>query len=258
MDDEQASHVPPPSLPLVAHCDNGAGALELQALLGASAQGARSGPDRSRQRYVRGPVSLSSMAFSEPDDEDYHLDEPLPYVALGDTRIWLEDNALDISIRPIRATVRPEHRDAFRRFWNFIEAQAHRGNGDKGLETLLQIECFEGVGWVDDVLEYLGRQTRVCSLMHSAGLRVTTTKSADEPRKAPDASSAGSSGARSRFRACKESLAPRGPTRPSWTTSRRLVCYPRRLRNSRLAVVRSARIRDTVGDGIAAAGYPLA
>ena len=99
-------------------------------------------------------------AFSGPDDEYYYLEEPLPYLALGYARSWLEDNALDISIRPMRATVRPEHSDAFQRFWNFIEAQAHRANGDKRLETLLQIECFEGVGWVEDVLECLGPQTR--------------------------------------------------------------------------------------------------
>jgi hypothetical protein len=110
--------------------------------------------------FVESLMKAVPEAFSEPDVEDYYLNEPLPYVALGDTRIWLENTALDISTCPMRAKVRPEHSDAFRRFWTFIEDQAHRGNGDKRLETLLQIECFEGVGWVDDVLEYLGPQTR--------------------------------------------------------------------------------------------------
>ena len=87
-------------------------------------------------------------------------DEPLPYDALGHARIWLEDNALRISIVPRRARLRPEHADVFRRFWDFVEAQAVSGRGDDALETLLQIECFEGVGWVEDLSEYLGPRTR--------------------------------------------------------------------------------------------------
>jgi hypothetical protein len=73
-------------------------------------------------------------------------EEPLLYVALGDARIWLEDHA---------------HVEVVRRFWDFIEEQAQRGKGDRALETLLQIECFEGVGWVEDVSELLGPATRV-------------------------------------------------------------------------------------------------
>jgi hypothetical protein len=110
--------------------------------------------------FVESLMKAVPEAFSGPDDERYYLGEPLPYVALGDARIWLENNALDVSILPMHASVRSEHTDAFRRFWNFIEAQARRANGDEALKTLLQIECFEGVGWVEDVLEYVGPETR--------------------------------------------------------------------------------------------------
>jgi hypothetical protein len=88
------------------------------------------------------------------------IDEPLAYVALGSARAWIEEHALRITIVPPRATVRPEHADTVRRFWAFVEDEAVAGRGDDQLETLLQIECFEGVGWVEDVIEYVGPRTR--------------------------------------------------------------------------------------------------
>lgn len=86
--------------------------------------------------------------------------EPLSYAALGDARIWLEQHALRTSILGRKATVRAEHEDVFRRFWAFVERQAEAGRGDTDLETLIQLECFEGVVWIDDVLDYLGPATR--------------------------------------------------------------------------------------------------
>ena len=99
-------------------------------------------------------------AFSDSSRAGY-LEEPLPYIALADARVWLEENALDISFRPMRATVRPERVEVMQRFWEFVEAQAQRADEDSRLKTLLQIECFEGVGWVEDVSDYVGPATRV-------------------------------------------------------------------------------------------------
>jgi hypothetical protein len=84
----------------------------------------------------------------------------LAYPALGDARIWLEEHAIAVRRKPPRASVRRGHEDAVRRFWDFVEAQAVAGAGDDDLENLLQIECFEGVGWVEDLGEYLGPRTR--------------------------------------------------------------------------------------------------
>ena len=97
-------------------------------------------------------------AFTDRDAEDFR-EEPLAYTALGHVRIWLEENALQVSFLPRKARVRAQHVDVFQRFWDFVETQAcsHRGDGE--LETLLQIECFEGVGWVSDVSAYLGPRT---------------------------------------------------------------------------------------------------
>lgn len=99
-------------------------------------------------------------AFGDAAAREYYLEaERLTYSALGDARIWIEEHALDVSLRPRRATVHSEHVDVVRRFWDFIEVQAQSGKGGRELETLLQIECFEGVGWVEDVAEYLGPAT---------------------------------------------------------------------------------------------------
>jgi hypothetical protein len=107
--------------------------------------------------FVESRMAAIPEAFTDAADLN---DEPLPYVALGDVRMWLEDNALNIALRPMRATVRAEYVDVVRRFWDFVEWQAQRGKGDRALETLPQIECFEGVGWVEDVSELLGPATR--------------------------------------------------------------------------------------------------
>jgi hypothetical protein len=113
------------------------------------------------RRFVERLIATVPEAFADAGDREFYLDdEPLSYPALGHARIWLEDNALRIRILPRRARVRPDHVDVFRRFWTFIEEEAQSGKGDDDLETLLQIECFEGVGWVEDVLEYLGPATR--------------------------------------------------------------------------------------------------
>jgi hypothetical protein len=111
------------------------------------------------RRFVDELMAAVPEAFTDRDAEDFR-EEPLAYTALGHVRIWLEENALQVSILPRRkARVRAQHVDVFQRFWGFVETQAGRGRGDGDLETLLQIECFEGVGWVSDVSAYLGPRT---------------------------------------------------------------------------------------------------
>jgi hypothetical protein len=114
------------------------------------------------RRFVESLMAAVPEAFADPDDREHYLgDEPLAYPALGDARIWLEDHALAISgvVRP-HAEVKAEHADAFARFWGFVESQAQAARDDATLRTLLQVECFEGVGWVGDVTPYLGPETR--------------------------------------------------------------------------------------------------
>jgi hypothetical protein len=111
--------------------------------------------------FVEALMAALPEAFAEAGEDVYDLDgEPLSYPALADARMWLEEHALKISVLPRRARVRPEHADAVKRFWDFVEEQARAGKGDTELETLLAIECFEGVVWVEDVGEYLGPATQ--------------------------------------------------------------------------------------------------
>jgi hypothetical protein len=107
------------------------------------------------RRFVEDLITAVPEAFP---DRERQLEDPLPYVALGEARIWIEEHALRIKRHPMRATVRPEHADALRRFWDFVETHAATADGD--MKTLLQIESFEGVGWVEDVSDYLGPATR--------------------------------------------------------------------------------------------------
>jgi hypothetical protein len=109
----------------------------------------------NEREFVDAVIAAVPEAF---DDVSDYLAEPLPYVALGDARMWLEEHALQIGVLPRRARVRPELEEAFRRFWAFVEEQAR--DADDDMKTMLQIECFEGVGWVEDVIEYVGPATR--------------------------------------------------------------------------------------------------
>ena len=111
--------------------------------------------------FVEALMAAMPEAFDGPTArEDFLDDEPLTYPALGHARIWLEDHAIKVRWVPLRASVRPGREDVVRRFWAFVEDQALAGAGDVALENLLQIECFEGVGWVEDLGEYLGPRTR--------------------------------------------------------------------------------------------------
>jgi hypothetical protein len=60
------------------------------------------------RRFVESLIAAVPEAFAVPDDQ---LDDPLPYVSLGWAPSWLEEHALQISLLPRRASVRPEHAD---------------------------------------------------------------------------------------------------------------------------------------------------
>jgi hypothetical protein len=117
---------------------------------------------------VTGPKDNQSLmatvpeAFADPGDREYYLgDEPLAYPALGNARMWIENHALELSgMARLHADVKTGHADVVTRFWDFVESQARDARQDTALRTLLQVECFEGVGWVEDLVEYLGPETR--------------------------------------------------------------------------------------------------
>jgi hypothetical protein len=113
------------------------------------------------RRFVEALMAAMPEAFDGPSAREHYLDgQPLPHPALGDARIWLEDHAIRVPWLGRRARVRRGREDVVRRFWGFVEQQAQAGAGDAHLETLLRLECFEGVVWVKDLDEYLGPRTR--------------------------------------------------------------------------------------------------
>ena len=72
--------------------------------------------------------------------------------------MWLEEHTLKIN--PLRrvARVRTGTEDALRRYFAYVEPLA--ADPDRGMQNLLMIELFEGVVWVQDVIDYLGPDTR--------------------------------------------------------------------------------------------------
>ena len=118
------------------------------------------------RRFVEALMAAVPEAFDRPSAREHYLDdEPLPYAALGDARCWLDDHAIKVpwfGRRALgrRARVRRGREDVVRRFWDFVEQRAQAGAGDVELENLLFFQCFEGVSWLEDLIEYLGPRTR--------------------------------------------------------------------------------------------------
>jgi hypothetical protein len=111
--------------------------------------------------FVEALMAAVPEAFEGPRAREHYLEgEPLTHPALGDARIWLEDHAIKVSLLGRGARVRSGREDVVRRFWDFVEQQARAGAGDVQLETLLHLECFDGVVWVRYLDEYLGPRTR--------------------------------------------------------------------------------------------------
>lgn len=72
--------------------------------------------------------------------------------------------AIDRDLPPPHAIVRAGTEEAMRRFWAIMELAAEAADGPR--QTLLMIELYEGVGWTEDVIEYLG--PRALEVMHTA------------------------------------------------------------------------------------------
>ena len=113
--------------------------------------------------FVEALIAALPEAFPDASlsRRDLEADEPLPYSALAEARIWLEDHAIKVAPFAWRARVRRGHEDVVRRFWGFVEQQAQAGAGDSELETLLYLQCFEGNAWIEHLSDYLGPRSRL-------------------------------------------------------------------------------------------------
>jgi len=117
------------------------------------------------ERIVRGLAAALPEAFAGRDlAADYYSDEGepeqrwLPYVAVADARMWVEEHVLQIDPVACVARVRPGREDALRRYFEYFETLAP--DLERDMQNLLEIELFEGVVWVQDVIDYVGPQTR--------------------------------------------------------------------------------------------------
>jgi hypothetical protein len=117
-----------------------------------------------QEAIIRGLAAALPEAFEGRDLVEAYADwgEPehdwLAYIAVPDARTWIERNALDLD-RPARvARVRPGGEDALRRFFDYFEPLA--SDPDRDVQNLLMIELFEDIPWVQDVIDYVGPDTR--------------------------------------------------------------------------------------------------
>jgi hypothetical protein len=77
---------------------------------------------------------------------------------VADARMWIEEHALRIDVLRRAARVRPDGEDALRRYFDYFESLA--SDLERDIQNLLEIELFEGVVWVQDVIDYVGPHTR--------------------------------------------------------------------------------------------------
>ncbi len=77
-------------------------------------------------------------------------------------------DAIEHDLPPPHAIVREGAEEAMRRFWTVMELAAEDADGPR--QTLLMIELYEGVGWTEDVIGYLG--PRAVELMHAARIEL--------------------------------------------------------------------------------------
>lgn len=95
------------------------------------------------------------------------------HASIGDASVAEPDldrvvEAIDRDRPPPHAIVRAGAEEAMRRFWTVMELAAEDADGPR--QTLLMIELYEGVGWTEDVIGYLG--PRAVELMHAARIEL--------------------------------------------------------------------------------------
>jgi hypothetical protein len=117
------------------------------------------------ERIVRELSAALPEAFEGRDLVEHYYSEwgePeqrwLPYIAVADARMWIEEHVLAIDPLARVARVRPGGEDALRRYFDYFEGLA--SDLQRDVQNLLEIELFEGVVWVQDVIDYVGPHTR--------------------------------------------------------------------------------------------------
>jgi len=126
------------------------------------------------ERFVRGLAAAVPEAFADVDlagEYDHtvwtSVDETTSpggpddawarTIALADAVRWIEDHALIVKRRRMSTSVRPGGADPLDRFFAYIEEHLRSAPAqDRGW---ISVELFEGIPWVEDVLDHLGPRT---------------------------------------------------------------------------------------------------
>ena len=119
----------------------------------------------SGEQFVRGLANAVPEVFAGIDlAEEYGYaaysaadeDAWARTIALADAVKWMEAEALVVSRREESTAVRRP--DLLRRFFAYVEEVlvAQSDDSDRGW---IMVELFEGIPWVEDVIDFLGPQT---------------------------------------------------------------------------------------------------
>ena len=91
------------------------------------------------------------VEYSAPDEDAWART-----IALADAVKWIEDEALVVKRRQASTAIRRP--DVLRRFFAYMEEVLvdHPGQREHGW---IMVELFEGIPWVQDVIDFLGPRT---------------------------------------------------------------------------------------------------
>src|SRR4051812_36462232 len=123
------------------------------------------GPVMNGEQFVRGLADAVPEVFAgvdlaeEYDYAEYSAPDEDAWartIALADVMRWLEDEALVVKRRKASTAIRRP--DVLRRFFAYMEEVLADHAGDSGRGWIM-VELFEGIPWVEDVIDFLGPQT---------------------------------------------------------------------------------------------------
>lgn len=121
----------------------------------------------NNERFVRGLADAVPQAFASKDvaDEydyvDYATEGDQAWVAtipLADVVTWLEAEAMAVDRSAQSVQILPGGHEPLAAFFNYMEETIAAAE-DQSDRNWIMVELFEGVPWIEDVLQYLGPRT---------------------------------------------------------------------------------------------------
>src|SRR4051812_37850351 len=135
---------------VAGHVDRGGGPLRGRR---AARPGSRMTTNHAVKTRSSGSSRFSAKRVRAGDDDGWART-----IALADAVKWMESEALVVNRRRETTALRPERADVLRRFFAYME-QVIADPACRADQGWIMVELFEGIPWVEDVIEFLGPDT---------------------------------------------------------------------------------------------------